>query len=180
MQIVLQVEILIIMGILLFILFSHLLYSCCYNPWKTAHNFIYGFNEVMNKKIINHILNPVGASVPYGAVEGFTGANLNENQSAPFSTTANDPVNTNNWGLANLTWTEGQPMSPIVQEVMNRPNQIPKPQELDYFKDTQFKPECCGNAGSSYSTGSGCACMSVPQYNYLVNRGGNNVPYSEY
>jgi len=45
------------------------------------------------------------------------------------------------------------------------------------FKNTAFKPECCPN---TYSNSMGCACMSTKQYNYLENRGGNNVPYSEY
>jgi hypothetical protein len=45
------------------------------------------------------------------------------------------------------------------------------------FKKTPFKPECCPN---TYSNSMGCACMSTKQYNYLINRGGNNVPYSEY
>lgn len=45
------------------------------------------------------------------------------------------------------------------------------------FKDTAFKPECCPN---TYSNSMGCACMSTTQYNYLNNRGGNNVPYSQY
>lgn len=45
------------------------------------------------------------------------------------------------------------------------------------FKKTPFKPECCPN---TYSNSMGCACMSTQQYNYLVTRGGNNVPYSEY
>jgi hypothetical protein len=26
----------------------------------------------------------------------------------------------------------------------------------------------------------GCACMDLKSYNYLRQRGGNNVPYSEY
>ena len=45
------------------------------------------------------------------------------------------------------------------------------------FKNTAFKPECCPN---TYSNSMGCACMSTTQYNYLNNRGGNNVPYSQY
>ena len=45
------------------------------------------------------------------------------------------------------------------------------------FKDTAFKPECCPN---TYSNSMGCACMTTQQYNYLNNRGGNNVPYSQY
>ena len=45
------------------------------------------------------------------------------------------------------------------------------------FKNTPFKPECCPN---TYSNSMGCACMTTKQYNYLITRGGNNVPYSEY
>ena len=45
------------------------------------------------------------------------------------------------------------------------------------FANTPFKPECCPN---TYSNSSGCACLTNGQYNHLVNRGGNNVPFSEY
>ena len=45
------------------------------------------------------------------------------------------------------------------------------------FDKTSFKPECCPN---TYSNSMGCACMTNKQYNYLINRGGNNVPYSQY
>ena len=45
------------------------------------------------------------------------------------------------------------------------------------FANTPFKPECCPNA---FSNSSGCACMTGGQFNYLVERGGNNIPYSEY
>lgn len=47
-----------------------------------------------------------------------------------------------------------------------------------FFANNQFKPECCP---SSYSTGSGCACMSKDQVNYLNERGGNRtIAPSEY
>jgi hypothetical protein len=46
-----------------------------------------------------------------------------------------------------------------------------------FFKDTKFKPQCCP---SSYSNSMGCACISNSQYKYLIERGGNNVPFSEY
>lgn len=45
--------------------------------------------------------------------------------------------------------------------------------KLDFFANNQFKPECC--ASSTYSTGSGCACMSTSQVNYLNQRGGNRT-----
>jgi hypothetical protein len=46
-----------------------------------------------------------------------------------------------------------------------------------FFKDTKFKPQCCP---SSYSNSMGCACIKNSQYKYLIERGGNNVPFSEY
>jgi hypothetical protein len=45
------------------------------------------------------------------------------------------------------------------------------------FSRTSFKPECCP---TTYSNSQGCACISNQQYEYLIKRGGNNVPYSEY
>jgi hypothetical protein len=56
-------------------------------------------------------------------------------------------------------------------------NQPSSSDSMDFFANTQFKPECCPN---SYSGSEGCACMSNAQYNTLISRGGNNVPYSEY
>ena len=45
------------------------------------------------------------------------------------------------------------------------------------FDDTPFKPQCCP---TTYSNSMGCACMTMPQYTYLIERGGNNVPFSQY
>ena len=51
--------------------------------------------------------------------------------------------------------------------------QIPLPEgELFFFKDTKFSPQCCPG---TYSSSLGCACLSKPQFNYLVTRGGNNT-----
>lgn len=47
--------------------------------------------------------------------------------------------------------------------------------ELDMFANTQFKPECCP---TTYSNSQGCACINKDQYNYLITRGGNNVPFA--
>ncbi len=89
------------------------------------------------------------------------------------------PPSTKSWFNPDLTYVKGQKPDAAVQDILNRPKQpvpLPKGESLMFAK-TQFKPECCPN---SYSTGSGCACMTVDQYNYLIDRGGNNVPYSEY
>jgi hypothetical protein len=114
-----------------------------------------------------------------GLIEGFVGANTNYGESSRYSLSNNKPINTSSWSLPNLTVTPGKPLSAGVKEILNRPSQpVPLPEgELDMFANTPFKPECCPN---TYSNSTGCACMTTGQYNYLVTRGGNNVPYSEY
>lgn len=47
--------------------------------------------------------------------------------------------------------------------------------ELNMFSGTPFKPQCCP---STYSNSEGCACINKDQYNYLITRGGNNVPFA--
>lgn len=51
---------------------------------------------------------------------------------------------------------------------------IPLPEgQLFFFNNTKFDTECCP---STYTSSRGCACLSLPQYNYLMMRGGNNTP----
>lgn len=112
--------------------------------------------------------------------EGFR-SGVNSMSGDVYSQARAPPVNTSSWFTPNLSYTKGQDISKDapVQNILNRPKQpVPLPEgELDFFATTQFKPECCPNA---YSNSTGCACMTVQQYNYLIDRGGNNVPYSEY
>ena len=112
-------------------------------------------------------------------VEGFVGANTNYGQSSPFSLTKKSVPNTSSWGNGSLVVTPGKPLSKSVKNILNRPKQpVPLPKgEMLMFANTPFKPECCPTA---YSTSTGCACLTSDQYNYLITRGGNNVPYSEY
>jgi len=120
--------------------------------------------------------------VEYGdgdVAEGFTGANTNYGESSKFSLTMGNSVDTSSWFTPDLTYAKGTSGGPGVQSILNRQQQpVPLPEgELLMFANTPFKPECCPNA---FSNSTGCACMTVDQYNYLINRGGNNVPYSEY
>ena len=45
--------------------------------------------------------------------------------------------------------------------------------------DTECKPECCAslykNKYPIYSCSTGCVCLNDKQYNYLLERGGNNI-----
>ncbi len=47
----------------------------------------------------------------------------------------------------------------------------------DFFKGISFSSKCCP---SSYSNGSGCACLNDAQYNIIRSRGGNNLPISQW
>ena len=159
-----NVEILILIGVIYLILVGHTVGSCC----NTS-----GIIE----QITNMTSNEKFKQIPQK--EGFVGANTNYGESSRYSLTDNTPINTSSWSLPNMTVTQGQPLSSGVKAMLNRPNQpIPLPEgELSMFANTPFKAECCPN---TYSNSSGCACMTTGQYNYLVTRGGNNVPYSEY
>ena len=57
----------------------------------------------------------------------------------------------------------------------NTAGQVPLPEgEMNFFYDNKFDGSCCFKP-QSYSSSSGCACMSVEQVKYLNARGGNNV-----
>ncbi len=48
---------------------------------------------------------------------------------------------------------------------------VPLPEgELYMFADNEFKPECCP---STYSSSTGCACITQEQVSYINERGGN-------
>lgn len=142
-----RLEILILIVVVFWIMFGHMLCSCC-----TVNIF----------------------------KEGFVGGN--NSASGPEFAGAKSPdwiMNPSTWSMPTLSYSPGATPSAGVKAIWDRPKQpIPLPEgELDMFATTPFKPECCPN---TYSNSMGCACLTVPQYNYLRQRGGNNVPYSEY
>jgi hypothetical protein len=122
---------------------------------------------------------PLTSATTTTTTEGFTGANINYGESSLYSLSQDDPVDTSSWSAQNMTVTQGQPLSAGVKQFLQRkPTQVPLPKgEMFMFANTEFKPECCPN---TYSNSSGCACMDSNSYNFLIKRGMNNVPYSEY
>jgi hypothetical protein len=184
----LNIEVLILIGVIYLILVGHTVGGCC-----NFHGLIEGMQSGSSKKNNSNgdnmaqtgpssTSNSAISKEIAGAIrgkEGFVGANTNYGGSSSYSLTNNSQLNTSSWNRPNLTVSPGKPLSSGVQSILNRPSQpIPLPEgEMSLFANTQFKPECCPN---TYSTSTGCACMTTDQYNYLVMRGGNNVPYSEY
>lgn len=47
---------------------------------------------------------------------------------------------------------------------------VPLEDTMVFYRDNEFKPECCP---SSYSSSKGCMCSSPEQVKYLAQRGGN-------
>jgi hypothetical protein len=158
-----NLEIIILICVIYLILVSHTIGSCC-----NYNNIMEGLTTM--KKNIQKSSNKK---------EGFTPANINFGESSKFNLDYDPIVNTSSWDMQNLSVIPGEPLSKGVKQILNRPSQpIPLPEgQLLMFANTPFKPECCPN---TYSNSMGCACMTTKQYNYLVTRGGNNVPYSEY
>jgi hypothetical protein len=152
----LNLQILILIGVVYLILVGHTLCGCSnYSLMESL--------DTMNGK----------------QKENFTGANTNYGESSTFDLTSDHPINTASWSAPNMTVVPGQPLSQGVKDFLARePQPVPLPEgEMFMFANTPFKPECCPN---TYSNSSGCACMTGEQYNYLISRGSNNVPYSEY
>lgn len=95
-----------------------------------------------------------------------------------FASVYSSPPNPANWEQPNLVITPGNPLPQGVVDIINRPKQqIPLPSgESLMFAKTNFKKECCPN---TFSNSMGCACMTLGQYKYLNERGGNNAPPQE-
>jgi len=148
---------LLLMIILFFILSGHLLCGCC------RYNIIEGMVNVVKKKKETFI----------------NGNNTSSGSQYSLAKSADWIMDPNKWSMPTLTYSQGTTPSIGVESILSRPKQpIPLPEgELDLFSSTKFDPSCCPN---TYSSSTGCACMTVDQYNYLRDRGGNNVPYSEY
>ena len=178
----LNLEVLILIGVVYLILVGHMFCGCCH------FGMMEGFESKDAKAKMNlaaqtvagsKMTAPLDNSVATTAKEGFTGANINYGESSAYDLNKDTPINTSSWSQPNMTVVPGQPLSEGVKKFLARqPQPVPLPEgEMLMFANTKFAPECCPN---TYSSGSGCACMTGEQYNYLITRGSNNVPYSEY
>ncbi len=185
----LNLEVLILIGVVYLILVGHLFCGCCNMKGLMEGMAVQKQVEVKKAKANTNLpaqnaagsaaSAPVTHSVPTEAKEGFTGANINYGESSVFDLKNDSTVDTSAWSAQNMTVVPGQPLSEGVKKFLARKQQqLPLPEgEMDFFANSEFKPECCPSA---YSTSQGCWCGSSQDFNYLVTRGGNNVPYSEY
>jgi hypothetical protein len=198
----LNLEILILIGVVYLILVGHTVCGCC-NMGKIIEGLEVAAEKVMDnasgkktEKVANALATvPMGtqvAAIAPGTIvpstvsttdvpvkEAFTGANINYGESSLYNLNSDQEVNTSSWSAQNMTVVPGQPLSAGVKQFLERKQQqLPLPEgEMNFFANSQFKPECCP---STFSTSTGCWCGTSQDYNYLITRGGNNVPYSQY
>ena len=184
----LNLEVLILIGVVYLILVGHLFCGCC-NMNRIMESFANNKDADKKAKANTNLPSqnavgmagsvPVKPSVSTQSKEGFTGANINYGESSVYDLKNDTPIDTSAWSAQNMTVVPGQPLSEGVKKFLARKQQqLPLPEgEMDFFANSEFKPECCPSA---YSTSQGCWCGSSQDFNYLVTRGGNNVPYSEY
>ena len=182
-----RVEILILIVVVFWVMFGHVLCGCSrVTMFEGMAMMKEGLTGTPAKKVAganvytNNHPSTTDTTTDTTTTEGFIGSN--NIASGPEFAGAQSPdyiMNPSTWSMPTLTYSPGTKPDAGVKAIWDRPNQpIPlQKDELLMFATTEFKPECCPNA---YSSSTGCACMTVPQYNYLRDRGGNNVPYSEY
>ena len=167
-----NLEILILIGVIYLILVGHTVGGCCNMPL-----IMEGLKSMDSSDSSSDDMKKM--AMLKKKQEGFTGANTNYGESSQYSLGDYSSPDTSSWGQPNMTVTPGKPLSKGVKDFLARKEQpVPLPEgEMLLFANTPFKPECCPNA---YSNSSGCACMTGEQYNFIIQRGNNNVPYSEY
>jgi hypothetical protein len=180
-----RLEILILIVVVFWIMFGHVLCSCSkVTMFEGMQMMKEGLTGTPGRKVaasnIYQNNNPTTSDSTTTTTEGFIGSN--NIASGPEFAGAQTPdyiMNPSTWSMPTLTYSPGTKPDAGVKAIWDRPKQpIPLPKdELDMFATTEFKPECCPNA---YSSSTGCACMTIEQYDFLRTRGKNNVPYSEY
>lgn len=174
-----RLEIVILIVVIAWIMFGHLLCSCSKVGLKEGLETMVGEDVVKKaEKVAEDVKDAVKDKKD--KKEGFAGANsIGYDSQFANSNNTGYIMPPNKWSMPTLEYTPGTEPDAGVRSIWDRkPQPIPVPEgQLDMLATTPFKPECCPNA---YSGSTGCACMTVDQYNYLRQRGGNNVPYSEY
>jgi hypothetical protein len=156
-----RLEIILLIIILILLLFAPMILSCTnHSPYRLIDSFVEGFVEGMSNTLEQD--KPANISKTTTPIETPTTPTPIETPSQ--KKTPPTPLEFTN--KKDATTTEG------FTNYKKYKSEIPL-----IFDNTKFSPKCCPN---TYSNSIGCACISMPQYRYLIERGGNNVPFSQY
>lgn len=156
-----RLEIILLIIILILLLFAPMILSCTnHSPYRLIDSFVEGFVEGMSNTL-----------------EQDKTANISKTTTPIETPTTPTPIETPS--------QKKTPPTPL--EFTNKKDATTTEGFTNYkkykseipliFDNTKFSPKCCPN---TYSNSIGCACISMPQYRYLIERGGNNVPFSQY
>ena len=173
-----RLEICLLIVVVFWIMFGHVMCSCCTMSMREGFERIQeGFGAVTAPAAKRRVYNNNNTDEST-TTEGFVGSN-NRGYGPEFGASKSPGyiMRPDKWAMPTLVYSKGTTPSAGAQTVLNRNNGSLSSGEMDFFAKTPFKPECCPN---TYSTSEGCACMDMKQYNTLIHRGTNNVPYSEY
>jgi hypothetical protein len=194
----LRLEILLLIVILFWVIFGNLLCSCCRIGKKEGLEMI----KQVNDKVLDTAKTIVDKEPTVQPSQSTTQQVVQDNTSETDVSAKEDNKSTKGskkegftngsefskarsetyimqpslWAVPNLQYS-GNDKNKAIQEILKRPEMPVHEGELNMFANTPFKPECCPN---TFSSSTGCACMTVGQYQSLKERVGNNVPYSEY
>ena len=170
-----RLEIVLLIVFLLIVMFGHTLCAC--STTGLMEGMTSNTEETKEEKDARE--KAAVAAVTDAKKEGFSNYKTNAGPQFAENAAPDYYMDPNKWAQPSLVYTAGTTPDAGVQAIWDRgKNEKPLAEgEMDFFANTDFKPECCPN---TYSNSMGCACMSVGNYNKLITRGGNNVPYSEY
>jgi hypothetical protein len=160
-----RVEIILLVIILILLLFAPMILSCTnHSPYTLMESFVEGFVEGMSNTLEQDKAAKISnASTPIATPTTTTTPTAIETKASQKKTKPTPLEFTNQ---KETTGTEG------FTNYKKYKSEIPL-----IFDNTKFSPKCCPN---TYSNSIGCACITMPQYRYLIERGGNNVPFSQY
>jgi hypothetical protein len=159
-----RMEILFLMVIMLWVIGCHLFFSCTYIGVEE------GFE--IAKQLVGCIKeNNVAYTSQFSQYQSVWSL-PNTNPRSSVSPAKNLAVSND---ISDINTPFNNPPLPIKTD-FEKPYQLP-PGEMDILAVTTFKPECCPNL---YSNSKGCACPTEEQYQFIKQRGNNNVPVSEY
>jgi hypothetical protein len=162
-----RVEIILLVIILILMLVAPMLLSCTnHSPYKLLEGFVEGFVEGVAKTLNDDDKKKM-------RVESFDTMTPDPNKEKKKIPSISVPAGVTDSPDTDSTPTEG--FSNLKKKISK--HKLWKSEIPLIFDNTPFSPECCS---TSYSNSQGCACMSMSQYTYLIERGGNNVPFSQY
>jgi hypothetical protein len=164
-KITFRLEIILLIIILILLLFTPMILSCTnHSPYRLIDSFVEGFVEGMSNTLQQDKTAKISSTTTQIETPTTTPTPTPIETTPSQKNTPPTPLEFTN--KKDATTTEG------FTNYKKYKSEIPL-----IFDNTKFSPKCCPN---TYSNSIGCACISMPQYRYLIERGGNNVPYNQY